>query len=275
MAANERPAGGDTAFTGSVAAMYECLLVPLIFRPYAEDMAQRVRALQPARVLELAAGTGVVTRELASQLPESTTIVATDLNPAMLEEAARQPIARAVTWRQADACSLDFASDSFDAVVCQFGAMFFPDRVQAFAESRRVLAPGGTLLFTTWDAIEDNEFADEVTRALSAAFPGAPVRFLARTPHGYHDRARIEADVREAGFSRVQVEVVTAHSVAAGPGLPAIAYCQGTPLRGEIEALGPGTLARATDAATAALAARFGSGAVEGRIQALVVTASD
>jgi ubiquinone/menaquinone biosynthesis C-methylase UbiE len=265
----------DTAFTGSVPALYESLLVPLIFRPYAQDMARRVRALQPARVLELAAGTGVVTRELAAQLPESTSIVATDLNPAMLEEAARQPIARAVTWRQADACSLDFASESFDAVVCQFGAMFFPDRVQGYAEARRVLAPGGTLLFNTWDAIEDNEFADEVTKAMAATFPRAPVRFLARTPHGYHDRARIEADVREAGFSRVQVDVVTARSSAACPDLPAIAYCQGTPLRGEIEALGRDKLAHATDAAKAALVARFGSGAIEGKIQALVVTASN
>jgi ubiquinone/menaquinone biosynthesis C-methylase UbiE len=264
----------DTAFTGSVPALYEQLLVPLIFRPYAEDMARRVRDLQPRRVLELAAGTGVVTRALAAELAESTTIVATDLNPAMLEEAARQPIARQVSWRQADACALEFAAESFDAVACQFGAMFFPDRVQGYAEARRVLAPGGTLVFNTWDAIGENHFADEVTRALAELFPATPPRFLARTPHGYHDRARIESDLAAAGFSDVRVDVLAARSRAASPSLPAIAYCQGTPLRGEIEALGPGALAAATDAATAALAKRFGSGAIDGKIQALVITAS-
>jgi len=264
----------DTAFTGSVPALYEQLLVPLIFRPYAEDMARRVQELRPSRVLELAAGTGVVTRALAEALPESTNIVATDLNPAMLEEAARQPIARAVTWRQADALSLDFAADSFDLVACQFGAMFFPDRVKGYAEAHRVLAPGGRFLFNTWDAIEDNEFADEVTRAVAELFPASPPRFLARTPHGYHDRARIQADVCAAGFKDVRVEVLGARSLAACPGLPALAYCQGTPLRGEIEALGRDALAKATDAAKSAVARRFGSGAVDGKIQALVVTAS-
>jgi len=264
----------DLAFTGSVPALYEQLLVPLIFQPYAEDMARRVRALQPARVLELAAGTGVVTRALAAALPADTTLVATDLNPAMLEEAARQPIARAVSWRQADACALPFAAESFDAVVCQFGAMFFPDRVQGYKEAHRVLAPGGTLLFNTWDAIGQNEFADEVTRALAEVFPAAPPRFLARTPHAYHERARIEADVAAAGFKEVRVEVLPARSRAASAGLPAIAYCQGTPLRGELEALGRDALATATDAAKAALARRFGDGAIDGKIQALVVTAS-
>jgi hypothetical protein len=137
------------------------------------------------------------------------------------------------------------------------------------------LAPGGTLVFNTWDAIEENQFADEVTRALAACFPSSPPRFLARTPHGYHDRARIESDLAAAGFSDVRVDVLAARSRAASPSLPAIAYCQGTPLRGEIEALGRDKLAHATDAAKAALIARFGSGAIEGKIQALVVTASN
>ena len=264
----------DLAFAGSIPALYERLLVPLIFQPYAEDLAARVAASKPARVLELAAGTGVVTRALAARLPASTQILATDLNPAMLEEAARQPIARPVDWQQADACAPPFAHSSFDAVLCQFGVMFFPDRVQAYAEARRMLAPGGVLWFNSWDAIEHNEFADAITRELAQLFPSSPPRFLARTPHGYHDGARIEADLAAAGFGDVRIEVLAARSRADSPGVPAVAYCQGTPLRGEIEAQGGEALALATQDATAAIARRFGDGAVDGKIQALVVRAS-
>ena len=264
----------DLAFAGSIPALYERVLVPLIFQPYADDLAQRLASKPPARLLELAAGTGVVTRKLAATLPASTSITATDLNPAMLEEAARHPIARDVTWQQADACAPPFPHESFDAVVCQFGAMFFPDRVQAYAEARRMLSPRGGLLFNVWDDIADNEFADEVTRALAQHFPAASLRFLARTPHGYHNRARIESDLTAAGFADIRIETVTARSRADSARVPAIAYCQGTPLRGEIEALGADALVEATEVAARALSRRFGEGAVDGRIQALVVTAT-
>jgi ubiquinone/menaquinone biosynthesis C-methylase UbiE len=263
----------DLVFAGSIPALYERVLVPLIFQPYADDIARRLAQLAPARVLELAAGTGVVTRRLAATLPASTAITATDLNPAMLEEAARHPIARAVAWQQADACAPPFPHESFDAVVCQFGAMFFPDRVRAYAVARRMLSPGGMLLFNVWDDIADNEFADEITRALGERFPGASLRFLARTPHGYHDRALIESDLATAGFTDIRIETLAARSRAESARVPAIAYCQGTPLRGEIEALGAGALVEATDVAAAALAGRFGEGAVDGKIQALVVSA--
>jgi ubiquinone/menaquinone biosynthesis C-methylase UbiE len=264
----------DLAFAGSIPALYERVLVPLIFQPYADDLAQRLAAVAPARVLELAAGTGVVTRKLAQVLPASSSITATDLNPAMLEEAARHPITREVAWQQADACAPPFPHASFDAVVCQFGAMFFPDRVQAYAEARRMLSDDGVLLFNVWDGIAENEFADEVTSALAAHFPGASLRFLTRTPHGYHDRARIEADLAAAGFTTVRTDIVTARSRADSARVPAIAYCQGTPLRGEIEALGEDALVEATDVAAAALSRRFGNGPVDGKIQALVVTAT-
>jgi ubiquinone/menaquinone biosynthesis C-methylase UbiE len=224
-------------------------------------------------VLELAAGTGVVTRQLAAMLGPAAELVATDLNPAMLEEAARHPIARAVEWLPADACALPFPDASFDAVACQFGAMFFPDRVQGYAEARRVLRPGGVFVFNVWDEIAHNEVADEVTRALAARFPAAPPRFLARTPHGYHDRARIASDLRDAGFPAATIDVLAARSLAASARVPAVAYCQGTPLSGELAAMGDAAVAEGTDAAAAALQARFGSGRIEGRIQALVVTA--
>lgn len=264
---------GDAHFTGSIPHLYETQLVPLIFEPYAADLAERIASRQVSRVLEIAAGTGVVTRRLASAVPATATIVATDLNQAMLDEAAAIGTARPVDWRQADAMRLPFGDGSFDLVVCQFGVMFFPDRPAAFAEARRVLRPGGVFLFNAWDRIEENEFADAVTTAVGSLFPADPPRFLARTPHGYHDPATIERDLARGGFAaRPLIATVAARSTAASARVPAVAYCEGTPLRNEIEQRDPARLGDATDAATEAVARRFGRGPVDGKIQAHVVT---
>ena len=266
------PSDTDKVFAGSIPELYERYLVPLIFEPYAADLAARLASQPPNRVLELAAGTGVLTRAMASTLPEHVSIVATDLNQPMLDHARAMGTARAVEWRQADAMKLPFGDGTFDAVVCQFGVMFFPDRAQAYAETRRVLATGGTFLFNAWDAIEHNEFADTVTRALQTIFPNDPPRFLARTPHGYHDKAVIERDLALGGFTAAPaIESVTRRSRASSFRNPAIAFCQGTPLRNEIEARDASRLPEATDIAAEALADKFGRGAVDGRIQAHVV----
>ncbi|MGA9666308.1 MAG: class I SAM-dependent methyltransferase [Gallionella sp.] len=180
----------DKNFGGSIAKFYEEYIVPLIFEPYAEDLARRLATRRLARVLEIAAGTGVVTRRLASLLPEDVSIVATDLNQPMLDLASEAGTARRVEWRQADAMQLPFEDGSFDAVVCQFGVMFFPDKAKAFAEARRVLSSGGVLLFNVWDRIEENEFADVITTALESVFPDDPPRFLARLPRHRNHRAR-------------------------------------------------------------------------------------
>jgi SAM-dependent methyltransferase len=263
----------DKTFAGSIPRLYEEYFVPLIFAPYARDLAERVAARAPRRVLEIAAGTGVVTRAMRELLPESTTIVATDLNQAMLETAKQVGTAGAVEWRQADALALPFDDASFDAVVCQFGVMFFPDRAKGFAEVRRVLRSGGTFLFNVWDRIEDNEFTDVATDALALLFPDDPPQFMRRTPHGYHDRATIERDLRAGGFSLpAQIETIAERSRAPSPRHPAIALCEGSPLRSEIEARGAGRLAEAVAACTDAIARRFGTGAVDGKIQAHVVT---
>ena len=161
----------DKVFAGSVPKIYETYLVPLIFESYAADLVSRLKPRNPSRILEVAAGTGVVTRALASALPESTSIVATDLNQAMLDEAAAVGTKRRVEWRQADATQLPFPDQTFDAVVCQFGVMFFPDKAKAFAEAIRVLSVGGLFIFNVWDRIEENEFADTVTMALASVFP--------------------------------------------------------------------------------------------------------
>jgi SAM-dependent methyltransferase len=263
----------DKVFAGAIPHLYDSVLVPLIFEPDARDIATRLAARNPSRVLEIAAGTGAVTRVMASLLPQHVAIVATDLNPAMLEQAASVGTCRPVTWRQADAMALPFADAAFDAVVCQFGAMFFPDRVKAYAEVRRVLAPGGVFIFNVWDHIGVNEFADTVTGALASFFSDDPPRFLARTPHGYCDAALIESDLAHGGFTRAAcIETVTACSRASAARIPAMAYCQGTPLRNEIEARDATRLVAATDMAAEAIAGRFGRGEVAGKIQALVVT---
>ena len=263
----------DKVFAGSIPKLYQTHLVPLIFEPYAADLALRLASRSLNRVLEIAAGTGVVTRHLAAVLPESVAIVATDLNQPMLDLASAIGTKRPVEWRQADAMQLPFPDGMFDAVVCQFGVMFFPEKSKAFSEARRVLRPGGVFVFNVWDRIEENEFADSVTTALESVFPKSPPRFLARTPHGYYDRPTIERDLANVGFTvSPQISMVVARSRAESPRVPALAYCQGTPLRNEIEARDASRLGEATDLAAEAIAQRFGRGAVDGKIQAHIVT---
>jgi SAM-dependent methyltransferase len=263
----------DKVFAGSIPKLYATHLVPLIFEPYATDLKARVRLRSLSRILEIAAGTGVVTRALAEALPESVAIVATDLNQAMIDEAAATGTARPVEWRQADALALPFEEGTFDAVVCQFGVMFVPDKSAAFAEARRVLKPGGLFIFNVWDRIAENEFADTVTTSLESVFPEDPPRFLARTPHGYHDRPTIERDLGRGGFRKpARIDTVAARSRAQSPQVPALAYCQGSPLRNEIEARNASRLGEATDVAARAIARRFGSGPVEGKIQAHIIS---
>ncbi len=264
----------DKLFAGSIPDIYDRFLVPLIFESYARDLAERLAKTDKRHVLETAAGTGVLTRALASRLPDYARIVATDLNQPMLDRAAaRQPHDDRIAWRRADALALPFEDHSFDVVACQFGVMFFPDKVQGYKEARRILKPGGHFFFNVWDRISENEFADVVTQALAALFPHDPPRFLARTPHGYHDVERIREELNEAGFTSISVEAVAERSKAASPREAAIAYCQGTPLRNEIAARDAARLEDATKQAADALAQRFGRGAIEGRIRAFVITA--
>jgi ubiquinone/menaquinone biosynthesis C-methylase UbiE len=264
----------DSLFAGSIPEVYDHYLVPLIFEAPARDLVSRLMRMEPKHVLETAAGTGVLTRELARKLSDSARIVATDLNQAMLDHAAaRQHGDGRITWQKTDALALPFPDDRFDAVACQFGVMFFPDKVQGYRDARRVLKPGGSFVFNVWDRIAENEFADVVTQALEAVFPADPPRFMPRTPHGYHDVEQIRQHLTAAGFAFIAVDTLTATSRASSAHDVAIAYCQGTPLRNEIEARDRSRLEEATQRSADALARKFGSGAVEGRIQAHVITA--
>ncbi len=265
----------DKVFAGSIPKFYDTLMVPLIFETYATDLAELVAAFAPGAVLETAAGSGVVARLLAPKLKPDARYVVTDLNQPMLDYAAsRQGADNRLTWRQADALALPFDDAAFDVVCCQFGAMFFPDRVAGYAEARRVLKAGGRFVFSVWDRIEENAFADDVTNAVATLFPNDPPRFLARTPHGYHDVALIRDDLRRAGFSNIMIETREKLSRAPSARDAATAYCHGTPLRNEIETRDASQLALATDRAEQAIAARHGAGPVAGKIQAHVIVAA-
>jgi len=268
-------AQSDTVFAGSIPQFYDSLMVPLIFEAYAANMADVVAELSPVSVLETAAGSGVVTRALAPKLGVGARYVVTDLNQPMLEYAAsRQAADRRIEWRQADALDLPFEDAAFDVVCCQFGVMFFPDRVAGYAEARRALRPGGHFAFSVWDRIEENAFADEVTNAVATVFPHDPPLFLARTPHGYHDVALIREELSRAGFGDIRISTRAEVSRAPSARHAATAYCHGTPLRSEIEARDASLLQLATDRATSAIASHHGEGPVAGKIQAHVVVAA-
>jgi ubiquinone/menaquinone biosynthesis C-methylase UbiE len=266
-------AGNDSTFVGSIPALYDRHLGPLLFAPYAEDLAQRLDDLTSGTVVETACGTGILTQALARRLPAAVDILATDLNQAMLDFAAAKPGMTRVTFRQADGQALPVGDAGFDALVCQFGIMFFPDRVQGYREAHRVLKPGGRAIFAIWDSLAHNPIAQAVVDAIAAHFPADPPRFLARTPHGHSDRPTIERELGQAGFRRIAIDTVTLPSRATHRD-PAIGFCQGSPMRAEIEARAPAGLEAATEAVAEALAARFGTGAIEAPMQALIVTAA-
>lgn len=248
--------------------VYDRCLGDAVFRPFARDLARRAADLRPRAVLEVAAGTGVVTAELLAARP-GTRITATDLNPAMVAAGrARVPLA---TWLAADGSRLPFPDGSVDVVVCQFGAMFFPDRTAAYAEFRRVLAPSGRLLLNTWDTLDTHGFGRAVVDALGLVFPGDVPSFLATVPHGYADPEVVVRDLQDAGCAVESVETVTLEGRAASATDVATGFCTGTPLRGEIEARGD--LSATTRFVGTELTAHFGNGPMVAPMTAHVVRA--
>lgn len=258
----------DTLFAGSVPRQYDRYLGPLLFRPYAEEVARRMQALAPSRILETAAGTGIVTEAIARAVPDSR-IVATDLNPDMLTIARERLALDGIEVVEADAQNLPFEDGSFDAVVSQFGVMFYPDKARGAAEARRVLRDGGTYLAVIWDTLARNPVSSAISDALAAEFPDDPPRFLERAPFGYADREAIERDMRAGGFDDVSIEAVeltshvNAHEAAHG-------MCVGSPMTAELAERGDGAVERAAEAAEKALQAYDGK---DMPMSALFVTA--
>ncbi|MBV9569081.1 MAG: methyltransferase domain-containing protein [Hyphomicrobiales bacterium] len=266
-------AQNDVAFTGSIPQLYDEHMGALLFAPYANDLAKRLSNISAGELLETAAGTGIVTRALATTLAPTVRITATDLNQPMLDYAVEKPGVGRVVFRQADAQALPFSDDNFDAVVCQFGVMFFPDKVQGFREARRVLKPGGRLVFSVWDRIDAVPVIETSVAALRRRHPQHPSWFMERVPCGYHDEKKIRADLKAAGFTDCVIEKVALEGHAPDAHGPAIGMCQGSPLGAEIEAIEPGGTKAATEAIAALIAERFGKGPFKSQLQALVVEA--
>lgn len=264
----------DTAFAGSIPGLYDRYLGPLLFQPYAQEVARRAAEVDPTDVLETAAGTGIVTEALHRSLLEAN-IVATDLNPAMLEVAAQRVSSGRVRFQPADALDLPFGEGSFDLVVCQFGVMFFPDKARGSAEARRVLRGGGRYIAVIWDRLDRNPASDIANRVVASLYPEDPPSFLARTPFGYADPGAIERDLRAGGFAHIEIETVELASLPTTARDAAIGLVAGCPLAAEIQQRDADGLQPAIEAVTEALEALEHDGRLDSRLSAHVVTATN
>ncbi|WP_327211721.1 class I SAM-dependent methyltransferase [Rhizobium ruizarguesonis] len=244
-------------FEEGVAEFYDSLLVPILFEPYASEMAIVAERLKPGSILEVAAGTGALTRALRVTLDPATEIVATDLSQAMIDVGAPSLTMSRTHWMHADAQNLPFAPSMFDLVVCQFGVMFFPDKLKAYDEAKRVLRSGGRFLFTTWDSLPANDFARCVDECLASLFPSNPPDFLRNLSYSYFDIASIKAQMSSAGFDAISCDRIELTSVAAAHDIAA-AFCQGTPLREEIESRAPARISEIVDEVAEQMESRHG-----------------
>lgn len=260
--------GSERVWVEAMAAVYDRVLVPAVFHPFAVDMARRVAARHPATVLELAAGTGVLTVELARAGVGG--VVATDLNPAMVEVGHRH--APDAEWRTADAMELPFGDATFEVVTCQFGVMFLPDKPGAFREVCRVLTPGGTFLASVWGPLERHEFQRSLVDATDSLFRDNPPRFLQNVVHGYADPDRISADLKAGGLEPVSIQEVTLEGTAPSASEISRGFGLGTPLTAELQTRGD--LEPMLDALAAMLERRLGTGPIVGQMTALVIEAT-
>lgn len=251
------PAANPRAtYGGSIPEYYDRYLGTAYFGPPAAELARRVPANPGGDVLEIACGTGLASRRIRARLDPSVRLVATDLSAAMLAYAARQPGTDAIEWGEADACRLPFADGDFAAVVCALGFMFPPDRAQAFSEARRVLKPGGKLLFSVWDRIEENPAGRVATEALEGLAPGDP-DLVFRTQYELADPALLRHLVTGGGFTDVRIEQVPLEVSGVSAQVLATGMIRGTPRANLIASKGF-DLERVIERVAAALASSGG-----------------
>ena len=264
----------DAGFIGNIPEHYDRGLGPVIFADYAADIARRAAACRPTRLLETAAGTGIVTRRLRDLLPAGVRLIATDLNPPMLE-VARDKFRpdEDVDFRPADATALPFADASFDAVVCQFGVMFFPDKDKSYREVHRVLAPGGRYLFSVWDAHRYNPFGRIAHEVPASFFRGDPPQFYT-VPFSCHQIDPIKEALLEAGFTDIELSVLRLEKEIPDAALFAQGIVYGNPLIDQIRARGAADPGRIVDAVAQALRTEFGPDPGRMPLQAIVFSAT-
>jgi ubiquinone/menaquinone biosynthesis C-methylase UbiE len=258
-------------FQGTVPEFYDRYLGPFLFEPFAADLAGRVTSTPGQRVLELACGTGIATRRLSQALGAGAELVATDLNVAMLDVARANLRGAEVHWHVADAQELPFRDGAFDAVACQFGFMFLPDKAAGLRESRRVLRRGGRLLASIWCSLDENPAARIVNDIARRMFPQDPPRFL-EVPYGMGDATTMVRLVRDAGFADVTAERVEIVGTVPSARLVATGFAKGSPLSRELLDRGA-DLEAVAEAFTEALAAHGGE-PFRSPLAAFVVTAS-
>lgn len=263
----------EATFSGSVPENYERYLVPLIFEDYAADLAARVAVPAGGQVLELACGTGVVTRHLLAHLPADAHMTVTDLQEAMIDQ-ARSIVGSSprITYRQADAAALPFADDFYEAVICQFGVMFLPDKSAGYGEAARVLKPGGQFVFNVWDSLERNGHARAVHDTLAELFPDDPPRFL-EGPYGYFDLYEIKNALLASGFGDIAISVQPRTSEAASSREVALAYIAGSPLATQLAGMAPPSESEVLESVERAIAKEFGDAPSRAPMEAFQVTA--
>ena len=262
----------NTSFSGAIPANYDEYLGPMFFESYAIEVGKRMTALQPSSVLELACGTGRVTRRLLDACAPGGKLIATDISPAMLEEARSNVPSANIEWNTVDATTLPYADSSFDAIVCQFGIMFVPDRVQAYSEAHRALKPGGTLLVSSWDALEFNPVAQIAENLLHEYFPNDTPRFYT-LPFAYNDKSVMRSELMQSGFSDIMIERVNLEGTNSSAEAAATGLLEGNPVIGEILARDPNALPTMKQRLADNLAARFGHGEIVVPQQAWFITA--
>lgn len=263
----------NATFAGSIPENYDRFLGPILFEPYAVDLVSRLVISKDASVLELACGTGIVTRRLLDRLGPGAKLLATDLNDAMLDYArARFGAGDAVEWKQADATDLPFADQSFEAAVCQFGLMFFPDKERAVRETFRVLKPGGTFLFNVWDAIEQNDLPYTAHEVVSKFFADNPPDFY-NVPFSFHDPETIRTLLSTAGFDDIHLTLLPLEALAASALDAAKGLLHGNPIITAIRERDESRIPEIETALASAIAARFGAEPVRARMQALICRA--
>lgn len=271
---NEGVSERSTRFDGSIPEIYDRYLGPLLFEPFAADIAGRVARRRPQKVLEIAAGTGIVSRALLDALPRETALTFSDLNAPMLDF-ARQKIGtheREFEWRQADAQKLPFSGESFDMVVCQFGVMFFPDKRQALGEFYRVLEKGGSLVFSVWDSIDRNPVQSIAHSTIATFFTADPPDFY-QIPCGMGDLERVRRLTREAGFEEIVIEPVSLTGSSESAQNAAVGLVKGNPVINAIRERGTADVDEIILTVARVLEARFGALSLQVPLRAHVVTA--